>query len=372
MNIAKVGLVIGRINPPHKGHKHLIQQALNESDFVIVCLGSSHAARTPKNPFTSDERAEMISMMFNDEDVKRLEFISVRDYLYSDTDWVMEVRNQVKIAAVGITHGKFDKFEISLYGFEKDKSSSYLKWFPEWKYVTVEPFKIDEKIISATHVRDCIFGADMSGFWKYGSQTFSPDEVKNVNLVERYCGREQTQHMHKIFASSESLFDNLNEWAEHVRDYKEKWKAAPYPPMFITCDPVVFCNGYVLTVTRGDNPGRHLLALPGGFLEPDETIEQGILRELREETKIDVPPKILKNSLKEIRVFDAPDRSSRGRTVTHAGLIVLDEPALPKVKAGSDAKHAQWIALERLPRLEAQFFEDHYYIIQTMMTINKI
>ena len=372
MNNAKVGLVIGRINPPHKGHKHLIQQALNNSDFVIICLGSSHAPRTPKNPFTSNERAEMISMMFTDEEVKRLKFVSVRDYLYSDADWVVEIRSQVKSAASALTLGKFDKFEISLYGFEKDKSSSYLKWFSDWKYLTVEPFKIDDTIISATHVRDCIFGADMSGFWKYGSQTFSQEEVNNVNLVERYCGHEQIQHMHKIFTSSESLFDNLNEWAEHVRAYKKTWEVAPFPPTFVTGDAVVFCNGYVLTVTRGHNPGRHLLALPGGFLNPNETIESCILRELKEETKIDVPPKILKNSLKEIRVFDAPDRSSRGRTITHAGLIVLDEPTLPKVKGSDDAAHAQWIALERLPKLEASFFEDHLHIIQNMVTINKI
>lgn len=372
MKVAQIGLVIGRINPPHKGHKHLIQEALNKSDTVIICLGSSHAPRTPKNPFTSDERIDMINLMISEEDSERLEFIPIRDYLYSDTDWVMEVRSQVKSVAVAATHGKFDKFEITIFGFEKDKSSSYLKWFPEWKYSQIEPFTIDGNIISATQVRESIFGANMSGYWKYGSQTFHQDEVANINLVERYCGRDIPQYMLKTFSSSESLFDNLNEWAEYVRSYKEQWKNTPYPPTHVTCDPVVFCNGYVLTITRGDNPGRHLLALPGGFLEQDETIEQGILRELKEETRIDVPPKILKNSLKEIRVFDAPDRSSRGRTITHAGLIILDEQTLPKVRAGSDAKHAQWIALERLPRLEAQFFEDHFHIIQTMMSINKI
>lgn len=370
-NVTKLGLVIGRINPPHKGHKHLIQQALNKSDIVIICLGSSHAPRTPKNPFTADERAKMIRMMFSEADQDRLEFVTVRDYLYSDADWVMEVRNHVKREAAGAC-GPNGQYEVTLYGFEKDKSSTYLKWFPEWKYSTIEPFKIDDQIINATQVRECIFGADMAGYWKYGSQTFDQAEVNNINLVERYCGREITEHIQKTFAASEALFDNLNEWAEHIRAYKQQWSSAPFPPMFITGDAVVFCNGYVLTVTRGHNPGRHLLALPGGFLNQNETIETCIIRELKEETKIDVPPKILKNSLKEVRVFDAPDRSSRGRTVTHAGLIILDEPTLPKVKGSDDASHAQWIALEQLPRLESTFFEDHLYIIQTMKTINKL
>ena len=67
----------------------------------------------------------------------------------------------------------------------------------------------------------------------------------------------------------------------------------------MTVDAVVVQSGHILLVKRGDMPGKGLWALPGGFLNQEETMLDGAIRELKEETKIKVPVPVLKGSIKE-------------------------------------------------------------------------
>ena len=90
-----------------------------------------------------------------------------------------------------------------------------------------------------------------------------------------------------------------------------------------------------------------------------------MLRELREETKLKVPAPVLKGSIKASHVFDAPNRSQRGRTITHAFLIELPPGPLPVVKGGDDARKAYWKPIGDLKCEE--FFDDHYHMIQYML-----
>ena len=122
-------------------------------------------------------------------------------------------------------------------------------------------------------------------------------------------------------------------------------------------------------VRRKFAPGKGLLALPGGFLDPSQLLVDSCIRELKEETSIDLKPSLLKGNLKRMRVFDFPDRSIRGRTVTHAGHFQLDFPNLPQVKGGDDASHAMWISFSDIRKYEEQIFEDHLEIIQNFIGI---
>ena len=82
-----------------------------------------------------------------------------------------------------------------------------------------------------------------------------------------------------------------------------------------------------------------------------------------------IPPAMLASFIEDgaTRVFDAPGRSIRGRTITHAFLFRCSEPPQPKVKGGDDAAHAAWHRLADLnPR---EFFEDHRFILQAMTGI---
>jgi bifunctional NMN adenylyltransferase/nudix hydrolase len=110
-----------------------------------------------------------------------------------------------------------------------------------------------------------------------------------------------------------------------------------------------------------------LLALPGGFLAPDQTLEDSMIRELKEETQIKVPAQVLRGSIKNSHAFDYPERSQRGRTVTFTYFIELEpslKDGLPRVKGGDDAAKAFWLPLSALGEKEDEFFEDHIHIIR--------
>ena len=135
----------------------------------------------------------------------------------------------------------------------------------------------------------------------------------------------------------------------------------PYAPTFLTCDAVVVQSGHVLLVKRGANPGKGLWALPGGFVNQNERIQDACMRELREETRLKVPLPVLHGSVKNKEVFDHPDRSLRGRTVTQAFYIELPPGKLPQVKGGDDAASAKWVPLAFVR--EEEMYEDHYHIL---------
>ena len=104
-------------------------------------------------------------------------------------------------------------------------------------------------------------------------------------------------------------------------------------------------------------------ALPGGFLEPRERVLAGAIRELREETGFALPDSELEAALSGVVVFDHPDRSTRGRTITHAQYFDIACTRPPPVAAADDAAAAQWISVAALRAMEAQFFEDHFQIL---------
>ena len=129
-----------------------------------------------------------------------------------------------------------------------------------------------------------------------------------------------------------------------------------YPRPAVTTDCAIFHKigqGFeILLIERGNEPFRGCWALPGGFLNPDETLEQCAARELEEETGI----KNLK--LKQLHTFSSLDRDPRGRTVSVVFYAVT--ATKPTVHAGDDAAKTQWFPLENLPTLAF----DHKQIVE--------
>jgi bifunctional NMN adenylyltransferase/nudix hydrolase len=92
-----------------------------------------------------------------------------------------------------------------------------------------------------------------------------------------------------------------------------------------------------------------------------------MIRELREETRIKVPEPVLRGSIVREQLFDAVDRSPRGRILTMASLIELKQEELPNVKGGDDAAKAKWIPFADVKIVNC--FEDHYEIFKTLTGI---
>src|SRR5207237_5286194 len=125
-----------------------------------------------------------------------------------------------------------------------------------------------------------------------------------------------------VFKETE-FFPTLKNEFEYLQKYRAdtRFVGVPFEPVFLTTDAVVVQSGHVLVVRRRVHPGKGLLALPGGFLKADATLEDSAIRELKSETQIRVPVPVLKGSIKASHVFDHPERSQRGRTVTFAYYI---------------------------------------------------
>ena len=139
------------------------------------------------------------------------------------------------------------------------------------------------------------------------------------------------------------------EW-ELLRQHDAAWSVAPYPVVLVTVDCVVNARDHVLLIRRGHSPGKGLFAVPGGFLEQRETTLQSALRELEEETHLDLPPPTLLACLASTEVFDRPDRSQRGRTITHGHYFDLGDRALPEVRADDDAAAVEWVPIGEFRR----------------------
>lgn len=276
-------------------------------------------------------------------DRSRLQVLPVRDY-YNEAVWVKAVRKGV--AALTATGA-----QVGLVGHFKDATSSYLTAFPGWELMHVER----QGDIDATSVRDTFFSATPETL---------PDTLRQ--LADQ--APASTLHALERFAQTDAYPALQEEWAM-LRSYRAAWAAAPYPPVFVTVDALVRCQNRVLLIRRAHAPGKGLRAVPGGFIEQRETVWQSCLRELAEETHCELSESRMRAALQSVAVFDHPDRSQRGRTITHAHYFDLGDEALPAVRADDDAMQVEWVDVERLPALEDEFFEDHFHMLDHFLVL---
>ena len=119
-----------------------------------------------------------------------------------------------------------------------------------------------------------------------------------------------------------------------------------WPRPMVTVDAAVFTfsgdKARVLLINRGKEPFKGKWALPGGFVDMDEELEDAIVRELAEETGLTTV------QLEQMRTFGTVGRDPRGRMITIVFMGIATE-GQDKIKAGDDAAEAQWFDIEKLP-----------------------
>jgi bifunctional NMN adenylyltransferase/nudix hydrolase len=370
---------IGRFEPFHNAHRRVIDKALAIAGKVIVLVGSSNKPRSTKDPFFFDERKVMIRSAFDASAASRLLFAPLRDFPYSDDRWMREVQQQVAALIVADnammnasaqTQGRPQgcappsgggglppggpRISVCLIGHFKDDSTDYLRMFPQWDLI--EALNHEQK--NATELRTLMYEAARE-----------PDAAKGKWMLVQSAVPEGVHSFLKEFAKSEP-FAQLAREHEFLRGYKAQFASLPYPPVFVTVDAVVVHSGHVLLIQRRAEPGKGLWALPGGFIDPGERLVDACIRELREETRLKLPEPVLRGSIKSARVFDKPDRSARGRTITHGFFFEFPSGELPPVKGGDDAAKARWVPLaEFFDHYEPQMFEDHFGIVSAFIGV---
>ena len=338
-------VLIGRFQPLHNGHMALLHAALERARQVVVVLGSAWQAPNPKNPFSWEERAQMLRDALSKQDAERVQCVPVRDY-YNEPLWVNAVRDAVQ---AHVPEGA----SVALVGHFKDSSSSYLARFPGWELISLP--RLGQ--FDATPLRDIFLGEG----------SVSP-EAMDVALGKLSTHMPESTLAFLRHWAHTPLYVRLQKEWHMLQAYKEAWAKAPYAPLFVTVDALLRCHakgqGHVLLIQRGHAPGVGLWALPGGFLEQRDSLWQSCVRELREETCSSISEADLLAAVQAVQVFDHPDRSLRGRTITHVHYLDLGmQPALPPVQGADDAALARWVPIADLAQMEGDFFEDHFQIL---------
>src|SRR5678815_5006260 len=135
---------IGRFQPFHHGHHELVREALNLAETVLVVIGSANKAPNIQNPWTAEQRQEMILSALSDEEKAHVKFLYVRDYWYTNNRWLTEVQQLVYDATDGVDDSKIcDIGEIS--------------YFPQWKFFKMRNL---DRMPHATAVRGLYFTHD--------------------------------------------------------------------------------------------------------------------------------------------------------------------------------------------------------------------
>ncbi|HJU60220.1 MAG TPA: NUDIX hydrolase [Nitrososphaeraceae archaeon] len=127
-----------------------------------------------------------------------------------------------------------------------------------------------------------------------------------------------------------------------------------------TVDAIIQKSNFILLVKRRKDPYKNQFALPGGFVNEGETIEEAIKREVYEETSLEVHP------IDILGVYSDPKRDPRGHimTVVFIVIIIRGNP-----RAGDDAKEISWIPIEKIKDIQIAF--DHKLVIHDYLRWKK-
>lgn len=344
-NVKKYDLAIfiGRMAPLHNAHLDNIRLADSIADRVVVILGSANAPRDERNPFSNRDRSFMVEAAT--KDIKGVGISFINDMPSNDL-WAAEI---MRLAGRYISGIKAPK--IAIVGHKKDDSSFYLDLFPTWDFIESGAKMHGDEEMAATEIRKLMFEDNFEP-----AMYMMPADVFNYVQYE-FMGTPE--------------YEAIREEYEFHKTYPEN-RRRKYPINDVTADAVVLCKSHILLIRRKNIPGKGKLALPGGFVNINETVEDGAIRELDEETKLHVPEKVLRKSIIDEKRFDNPKRSLRGRLMTFAFTFKIDtnhDGSLPRVYGSDDADKAFWVPISEIaePEHAADFFEDHHNIIMTMI-----
>lgn len=332
-------VLIGTFEPFHDGHQAVIARALAQARKVIVLVGSADEPRTTRHPWSAAERAAMIHAACGQQ-ASRLLIRPLRDHLYNDALWAVDVQRIVAETIQSDGAGG----HVGIIGQEKDAARGCLRMFPQWE--CVDSPKVEG--VCAADLRERLFSGALGDAGK--------DPLIGAPVPEAVL------HMLRALRDGPQFPQLLREH-QYFKNYRKAWASAPYPPNFVTVDAVVIHSGHVLLVRRKHEPGKGLWAFPGGFVDVAETLDEAVIRELREETGIPLLTDALRLATRRKQVFDQPERSQRGRTITHAYHFDFPCGDLPPVKGADDAEQARWVPLSEALQMQAQFFDDHFHIL---------
>ncbi|ASI99088.1 NUDIX domain-containing protein [Thermococcus celer] len=170
--------------------------------------------------------------------------------------------------------------------------------------------------------------------------------------MERYVLLVKAPRDHDISPVREELREFLGERHPEL-------KVEMHRCIGLTVDLVILHGDGVVLVKRKNEPFKGSFALPGGFVEYGERVEEAAVREAKEETGLDV------RLIRLVGVYSDPNRDPRGHTVTTAFLALgRGEP-----RAGDDAKEVHVVPVDEALELALAF--DHSRILRDALGVRE-
>lgn len=310
-----LGVVIGRFQPFHNSHKDLVDYALANSEKVLIIVGSSFRSLLPRNPFTFEERRGVIRKIYPNIHIKPCE-----DYI-SDEAWAKEITSIIKEYTSKLE-------EVCIYGDPVD--NEYNRNSLNGVAYNYQDYT-SELGIRASEVRSIVYNS------------YHPQSIAWEHLVPP----ETKEFLNGVDADLIEKLSNVGKRNLFTQG------------IYVTVDNIVLCRNHIVLIRRKDNG---VYALPGGYLEKDERIVNGALRELEEETGL---TKDVLSPINKQFVIDNVHRSGFGRLISHvySWYALSTTYDVPEVRGGDDAKEALWVDYSTLSNLKDQFHDDHYQII---------
>lgn len=338
MNKKPLAIVIMRAQPYHHGHDVLVAKAMNEADKVLIMLGGKGRPADHRNPFSYEQRVHMLSLCY--PDVDNLYSVNIEEFPHSDLNWREHVKRTVQAFAPGIAAD-----DVVMVQNIKEGDPDITEGFPyniasQGHLVSMS----ETTAISGTAIRDAM----------YRNSPLSPE----LGIIE------STKEFILNFLKTDRFSRMQVEYLAHL-EQKSHYVDLEPPPIFVTTDSLVLCQGHILFITLGGSHGRNTYALPGGHLGQQEELIECAEREVLEATGLsvsDVP--VLRRKL-----FSSPGRCSGYRSLTLAfrfDLVV--DGSLPVVQTGCDTSHALWVPIEEIYGLKEKIVLDHFDIITEMLS----
>jgi bifunctional NMN adenylyltransferase/nudix hydrolase len=316
-------VMVGRFAPWRKADRRVLEHLLDQAARVVIVIGSAGEPRSVQTPWPADEREAMIRADIGEDG--RISLVAVEDYLYRPQLWRDSVRHHAGQGRICVTGAPGE--------------------FRDWPEIGADT--------------DDPSGHDLREAWLRGG----------AEVVARAVSEVVFQRLRAITAAPD--WPVLRREFDAAQAYKQSWSKAPYAPVFSTVDAIIVhtCEDGVkrlLLIRRGGDFGNSLYALPGGFVDPGETLMRAAIRELGEETGLKLGVWEARDRRVRQHVFDYPYRSERGRAISHGFRFDLDG-ALPRVEGSDDAQAAEWVPVDQVWGLRRRMFEDHFSIIDFML-----
>lgn len=162
------------------------------------------------------------------------------------------------------------------------------------------------------------------------------EDIVGEKLVESKRGGKRFGES-VLTKTAEHLLGEFDSRAASLRNARHKFRERPS----LTTDGILVVNDKICLVRRKNAPFARMYALPGGFVEYGERVEECVVREFKEETGLDVKIKRL------LGIYSDPNRDPRGHTVSVVYVLSLIGGKL----ANSEETIAEWLLLSRLPKL---------------------